>query len=229
MSLSPSHGGVDRNYIGTTVLSEGLVALSRGRGSKLCAGRWKDRRSGRPLTGAWIETRTRRCGRPRARVALSRGRGSKHEGCAQERGPAGRPLTGAWIETTDAPSSCELSASPSHGGVDRNSTAISGYPYNATSPSHGGVDRNLFVQIVNRRGIGALAHFWCSPARRAYRCLDTDQEVLQTKRGCDHGWCSRRLRALSSGPDRPRNGCMPRFCMAAPKVRQSRIGTPLVG
>jgi len=68
----------------------------------------------------------------------------------------------------------------------------------------------------------ALAHFWCSPARRAYRCRDTDQEVLQTKRGCDHGWCSRRLRALSSGPDRPRNGCMPRFCMAAPKVRESQ-------
>ena len=97
---SPPHGGVDRN----TISNLQMTVETR-----------------RPLTGAWIETRTVTARCRTARVAPSRGRGSKLEhlgspvagaDVAPSRGRGskqprqlgverlgGRPLTGAWIET----------------------------------------------------------------------------------------------------------------------------------
>src|SRR5438874_7727466 len=99
--LSPPHGGADRNTLGqVAVLMSDGVAPSRGRGSEprgapAChvypwspphggADRNKvvkvndDILSGRPLTGARIETIFPAPGLVPPRVAPSRGRGSKH-------------------------------------------------------------------------------------------------------------------------------------------------------
>ncbi len=144
---SPLHGGVDRN-------------LSGGRRPTLNP-------TGRPFTGAWIETSGPSMP-PRGRsVAPSRGRGSKHLArVALGLRPAGRPFTGAWIETpmrrsstraapTVAPSrgrgskhcrgqcrDMEAAVAPSRG---RGSKQAKGEMTSILtwSPLHGGVDRNI--------------------------------------------------------------------------------------
>ena len=142
---SPPHGGVDRNE---TVVrpgeQAGIVAPTRGRGSKPRSELPLCRRHCRPHTGAWIET-------------PDRGQ--------QDRAEPGRPHTGAWIETVypyisrayrttvaptrgrgskPQPSSREDTSwmSPPHGGVDRNMDAADVNRLLRTSPPHGGVDRN---------------------------------------------------------------------------------------
>ncbi len=123
-ATSPPHGGVDRNgsrrdpdlAAGRRPLTGAWIETTAP------ARRWR-RRPRRPLTGAWIETPPfPPVSTVPLTVAPSRGRGSKQVSVALivEDDPR-RPLTGAWIETRRArPGGRRTSASPPHGGVDRN-------------------------------------------------------------------------------------------------------------
>ena len=113
---SPPHGGVDRNSAVPHPLCSPLVAPSRGRGSKLGIRNIWFANTGRPLTGAWIETAPRHSRRSRQAVAPSRGRGSKP---GQDR----RSRHGH--------------RSPPHGGVDRNPAVYASYWCGEVAPSRG--------------------------------------------------------------------------------------------
>ncbi len=112
VGASPLHGGVDRNSI--------LAS-------------WEALGSGRPFTGAWIETSSRPASYAPRVVAPSRGRGSKQQ----------PPRTLLVFQT-----------SPLHGGVDRNLEKRFVSPGPRGSPLHGGVDRNegMTVGPAKRRG-----------------------------------------------------------------------------
>ncbi len=120
---SPLHGGVDRNNLAFDAQCVRLrVAPSRGRGSK-------------PQKGPHDY--------PLDLVAPSRGRGSKQQnGWAIKHITNRRPFTGAWIETAMWPLSNVLAlVAPSRGRGSKRHLRLSSLQVTA-SPLHGGVDRN---------------------------------------------------------------------------------------
>ena len=120
--LSPLHGGVDRNLDS----KEGKFIIT----GRPFTGAWIETSSEtrlsnsfrrRPFTGAWIETRSGAQGYERWEVAPSRGRGSKLPKYWHTQIYQGcRPFTGAWIETLPMGYAVTYDQSPLHGGVDRN-------------------------------------------------------------------------------------------------------------
>ena len=184
------HGGVDRNlgYPDPAAhLRESLPHGGVDRNGAFAADAGVDR--GRSLTGAWIETRTRRAPGPGAIVAPSRGRGSKPlAGPLSPRGEyGGRSLTGAWIETATSADMRSSNRSLPHGGVDRNavmtpaamllavapsrgrgSKPTNGRPIAAhdTSLPHGGVDRNPDQNNSPPIGVTSLPHGGADRNRR---------------------------------------------------------------
>ncbi len=76
--------------------------------------------TGRPFTGAWIETNLPAAIMSVLVVAPSRGRGSKLSGKPPSPETVSRPFTGAWIETEERRIDVHPGGSPLHGGVDRN-------------------------------------------------------------------------------------------------------------
>ena len=140
------------------------VAPSRGRGLKPGKNSplpWSW--SGRPFTGAWIETpssrNTRRATavapsrgrglklirrmyrRALLAVAPSRGRGLKHLRAMLRSVGLGRPFTGAWIETLICPASAAASTRRPFTGAWIETPGPAGAPApRRRSPLHGGVD-----------------------------------------------------------------------------------------
>ena len=97
--VSPLHGGVDRNFNHRNTAT---------------------RETGRPFTGAWIETIFSLSLAMAALSPLHGGVDRNHKGQAIEETTACRPFTGAWIETVAQGQYVLIWTSPLHGGVDRN-------------------------------------------------------------------------------------------------------------
>ena len=244
---SPPHGGVDRNAKATGNRDGGRkVAPSRGRGSKRASRPLRRSPRSRPLTGAWIETSTRRSCHRMSGVAPSRGRGSKRIGEQVVR--------------------CHL-ASPPHGGVDRNPYALIGPLMAAVAPSrgrgskrragtarteplesppHGGVDRNkreeLWDKVGDRR---PLTGAWIETSRKA---ISTASWAVAPSRGRgskpkgtvkvtiiggvapSRGRGSKLVQQLQANraDSRPLTGAWIETSRRAPKC-PARIGRPLTG
>ena len=96
--------------------------------------------TGRPFTGAWIETEWDIVSPPENIVAPSRGRGLKLVLVPVDSHTIGRPFTGAWIETlTRRVLSRMTRVAPSRGrGLKLN--VLVQLVESLESPLHGGVD-----------------------------------------------------------------------------------------
>ena len=157
-SRSPSHGGADRNTPHAKLTMQGncrpltgarietparpsqadgrWVALSRGRGSKReRRGRARDSCC-RPLTGARIETSPT---------------------CRRSPTHRGRPLTGARIETMNLPPRRAAPRVALSRGRGSKPSLRAASPQGTASPSHGGADRNVCSNRREPRAAVALS------------------------------------------------------------------------
>ncbi len=114
---SPLHGGVDRNvwlFFGASLVS------------------------GRPFTGAWIETCFDGVFGRDVKVAPSRGRGSKQAcGSRQRSHRPVAPSRGRGSKRRDTGAIVATVASPLHGGVDRNHRLVAKQQIRDVAPSRG--------------------------------------------------------------------------------------------
>ena len=224
--MSPPHGGVDRNRL---TMFGGLRA------------------GGRPLTGAWIETRARSLPRAWRGVAPSRGRGSKLVPLLRRHVARVSPPHGGVDRNPNATRAiCPARWSPPHGGVDRNDYAAASAGGFQPSPPHGGVDRNklsvngstptsrrpltgAWIETRGARPDGSPDHVAPSRGRGSKRrghCARSSRGGSPPHGGVDRNSMTRTSPRAASR--RPLTGAWIETCPSPPRADRGR-GRPLTG
>ena len=234
---SPPHGGADRNMqLHADARRRLSVAPSRGRGSKrLCRLQAADP-SGRPLTGARIETTSRRGMQTSARSSPPHGGADRNR--PMRTGVYGaatrRPLTGARIETVDvAPADAARTVAPSRGRgskrvirhdrrADRAGRPLTG----ARIETSVGARSHAYRRVAPSRGRGSKR----SVARSSRRCAGVAPSRGRGSKHC-HGAIAVQPTASPphGGADRNTDPALTsrRTCDCRP-LTGARIETPII-